>query len=627
MIPQPLSVSSRFRPTGGPDSYRFELPPAEWKTVRKRKPISPAAWAERHRVVTMSRVSGLWRNSTNRYLEGILEASFFRSVRDITICAGPQGGKSEVVNTAIGYVIDRQPGPVLYVYPDEMTARENSQDRIQPMITESTLASYQTGVADDMADFRIRLQNCVLYFAWARSAARLANKPIRYLVLDETDKYPEYLVRETDPISLAEKRLSTYSGEEIVWRISTPTIKTGPIWQSVQRAQVCFEFRVRCPDCGRYQRMELGRIRVPDDIRDPDQIETERLARYHCAHCESIWSDEIRNLAVSYGEWRDPEHGLTVNAYLRSYQPVRIAFHIPAWLFRFVSLSKCLASFFRGQKDRIAMRDFRNAIEALPWEDYAAIRAEDAIVALKDDRPAGQVPPGGVVAGLVAGIDTQDFGFWYEIRAFGFGLESESWQVRFGFVETFDGLAQILWADQYGDPSGKKHLIQLAGIDAMGHRTDEVYRFCLENRGRIFPIQGAVRLSTPYNYSNLEFFPGGKKPIPGGLKLLRLNVTYYKNALSRKLDIQPGDPGAWHMCADMTDEWASHMVSEVENEKGEWVVRDNMPNHGWDCSVYALAVADVLGIKHWSRRAPAAKAAPAAPSGPNPFTGGRSVWR
>ena len=58
------------------------------------------------------------------------------------------------------------------------------------------------------------------------------------------------------------------------------------------------------------------------------------------------------------------------------------------------------------------------------------------------------VPGGGVVACLLAGVDTQDDGFYYEIRAFGFGFERESWGIREGKVPTFEALAQVLWFDQ-----------------------------------------------------------------------------------------------------------------------------------------------------------------------------------
>ncbi len=82
-------------------------------------------------------IPGPWKNATTLYLLGIMDASFFHSVQEIVICAPPQTGKSDCVNNCIGYAMDRKPGNVLYVYPDELTAKENNKDRITPMIKDS----------------------------------------------------------------------------------------------------------------------------------------------------------------------------------------------------------------------------------------------------------------------------------------------------------------------------------------------------------------------------------------------------------------------------------------------------------------------------------------------------------
>ena len=87
------------------------------------------------------------------------------------------------------------------------------------------------------------------------------------------------------------------------------------------------------------------------------------------------------------------------------------------------------------------------------------------------------MPGSGVVAGLTAGVDTQDAGFWYEIRAWGFGESEESWQVREGFVTSFADLERVLFRDEYRDVDGLVYPLQIVVQDAMGHRTTEVYDF------------------------------------------------------------------------------------------------------------------------------------------------------
>ncbi|MDY6974381.1 MAG: phage terminase large subunit family protein, partial [Thermodesulfobacteriota bacterium] len=145
---------------------------AERVVYRKRSRIPASDWAERHRVITRGPYEGTkWKNVTTPYLKDVLDASFFPSVETIIVCAAPQTGKSAMVDTCIGYAIDRAPGPALYIYPDENTAKENSVDRILPMIRKSPrLRSYLTGAADDEAATRINLQHMQVYMAWASSA-------------------------------------------------------------------------------------------------------------------------------------------------------------------------------------------------------------------------------------------------------------------------------------------------------------------------------------------------------------------------------------------------------------------------------------------------------------------------
>ena len=107
------------------------------------------------------------------------------------------------------------------------------------------------------------------------------------------------------------------------------------------------------------------------------------------------------------------------------------------------------------------------------------------------------------------------------------------------------------------------------------------------------------------------------KPIPGGLKLLRADVNYYKDELAGKLEIAPEDPGSWHLHSETTETWARHLCAEVLNdEKGLWEPRANRANHGWDCSVYNLIAWDVLGVRYIKRKPGVTQKQPTAGAAP-----------
>lgn len=193
----PLSL----REIPGEIRHHIRISDPECKVWRKRKKIPVSKWCEQHRYLTMSNLPGRWKNDVTPYLADIMDASFFPSVQTVILCKTPQVGGSEAVLNCLAYAVDRDPGPALCVYPDELTGKENCQDRIQPMIKSSPrLRSYMTGHEDDNGMLRINLQHMPIYIAWASSPARLANKPIRYVIFDEIDK-PGYITgkRETDP--------------------------------------------------------------------------------------------------------------------------------------------------------------------------------------------------------------------------------------------------------------------------------------------------------------------------------------------------------------------------------------------------------------------------------------------
>ncbi len=595
-----------------PQCFQVVFSPAERKVLRRRKKIPPSAWCEKHRILTMSSLPGPWRNESTPYLAGIMDASMHPSVQEVVICKSPQTGGSEAINNVIGYVSDRAPGPVLYVYPDELTAKENAIDRIGPMFTSSPrLRELMTGRDDDKSMVRIKLLSMPIYMAWASSVSRLANKPIRYLVFDETDKYQRSNRTETDPINLGEARTTTFRWNKKIWKISSPTVEAGYIWQAFLEAQVIFEYAVRCPECGCRQVMifgdgeSKGGIKWPEGERDANRVEIGELATYRCEGCATHWSDYQRDVAVRKGGWQVRGGGMAIEDYLPTFRPRRIAFHLPAWLSPFVSLSKIVGSWLRSKKNGVldlnAHKDFCNKYLAEPWFHIQQDRQEDAVLALRDDRPAGTVPGQGQIAALLATVDTQDNGFWYEIRAVGYGQTLESWGVRHGFAGDRAALEEILFKSVYRDAAGEPYHVRVAAIDAMGHRTAEVYDMVRAWPGQLIPLKGERTMNSPIAWSNIEFYPGTAKQIPGGIKLMRVNTTFFKDIFGPRLDVNPGDPGAWHLHNETDERWAAMLCSEYRDEGGVWQCPPGKDNHAFDLGTYFFALCEALAIKFLPR--------------------------
>ena len=579
---------------------------SERKVCRRRKKIAVSDWAERHRVLTMSALPGKWHNSVTPYLTGIMDTMAAVFVREVVLCKTPQTGGSEATHNFIGYCIDRAPGPVLYVYPDEDTAKENSNDRVLPMIQSSPrLASYLTGVSKDASAHRIGLQHMPVYFAWARSASKLANKPIKYAVADEIDKEGfDAGTREAHPLDLIDKRFTTYRSTYKFIKISTPTLDTGNIWGALNSCEVIFDYHVACPACTQTQLMAFTGIKWDGGSKaDPAAMTARHLAWYECEHCGEKWDDELRNQAVRHGVWMARGTPLSLRAYLQSFRPVTVGFHIPAWISYFVSLSECAAAFLKGLGDREKMQDFQNSFCALPWRETVIKKDEDDILSHKNHLPAGVVPADAVA--LTCGIDFQKDGFWFLVKSWDKDMCSH--RVQYGYLTSWADVEALVFDTRY-PVEGKPDVtmgIWRTGIDTGGgknpdddwSKTEEIYTWLRKNsRGVVHGIKGAstsqIKKVTP---RVIDKMARGNRPIPGGITLYFLDTDKFKEAFFWRLGLEPGAPQSITLHADTGMDYARQVLAEQKQKdrKGKvaWV-QIRRDNHLLDCEVISDACAD-----------------------------------
>ncbi len=638
----PEWLPERFRNRPGRLRIKFRPTKGERHVLRRHKMIPPSAWAPRHRTITYGPLEGArWDNEFMPHMAGIMDASFYPSVREIGNVKTPQGASSAGLETMLGFACDMRPGPALVVYPDRDTAKKRCNDYMQPMFRRSPrLARLLTGVDDDMAGLRVKLRTMLIYMGWAGSPTSMSNVSSMYLVVDEVDKMARTAgAKEGSLRDYLRQRCNAYPMAHKIWWSTTPTDHAGHISRYMtEEAQVIFDYWVVCPDCGVEQLMAFDGIMksFPKELVDPKEMELRKCAGYLCEACGSIWDDRKRDRAViaaMHTGWRAREEdGRRMFDYLRAENPEKICFHSPAWISPLIPLWKIAAAWLRGRKDRDDMKIFVTQYKAEPFKDFATERRETKILALRDDRPEGLVPGGGQVAALVAGVDTQDDGFYYYIMAVGWGLEQETWQVKAGFVETFDALERVLFHDEYRDSSGQVYPVHVAMHDSQGHRTSEVYDFSRLWPGRVLAYNGQRRKATPVTISTIDTYPGTNRRIPGGVSLYNCDTTFFKNALARKLGINATDAGAWHLHSEATEEYASHMCSEYRDADGFWQVPRNKPNHYWDCSFMALVAAHVLGIRTWAKQqqqqATGKTAGRESGKGQqgNPYTGGQTIF-
>ncbi|MDZ7759936.1 MAG: terminase gpA endonuclease subunit [Desulfovermiculus sp.] len=581
--------------------------------------LNPWQWAEAELEFSARSTPfpGRFRSSLTPYVREPLEAFADPTVRRITLCWSAQSAKTTVLLVALAYVVAQDPGPALVVQSSESAAKSFSKNRLQPLIQDcDALSRHMTGKKHDFGILEMLLNRMTIYLQGAGSPAQLAMRPVRYLFADEIDKWVDDSDKEADALSLALERTKSYRNSKQVLA-STPTWEAGPIWQSYL-AGTMEQFHLPCPKCGSSFTLEWAQLKWPETT-SKTRIKAETYLE--CPNCKAQLTEKDRAAMLQSGDWI--VNNLEATREHRSFHLNEIYSPLTKWGDLALKFLQAQAEAKTGNLG--PLHNFINSSLAEPWQedDHQQTRPPDLILNLADDRQPGQVPAQGVLA-LTAGVDTQDNGFWFIIRAWGQDLES--WLIREGFAPDLDTLSNVVFGS-FQDQAGNEHIVSQCLIDSQGHRTEEVYTFC-RNNPKTRPLKGEQRLyGQPWKVSVQDKVQGrdGKQyPIPGGLQLFRIDTNHYKDLLAGKLNIPPGEPGSFRLHEGVSGDYIAHMTAEYRDEKGLW----RQPKHKrcdlWDCEVYALAAADILGVRFWKAPGERKQAKPKPQPRRNPYLGGQT---
>lgn len=519
---------------------------------------------------------------------------------------------SETGNNWLGYIIDNEPGPVMCVQPTTDMAKRFSRQRIAPMLEETPILRKKVRENRSRDDANTTLMKDfaggVLVVAGANSAAGLRSMPVRYLFLDEIDAYPLDVDGEGDPVSLAEKRTSTFARRKIL-RVSTPTIKGLSRIEAAYEASNACKYYVPCPHCGEHQVLEWGADK-PHGLRwerRADGLPDLGTVRYICAHCGVEIEEHHKPLMLGHGEWRATRQAAKPGK-VTGYQ--LNALYAPLGWVSWPDLVNQWAEAMTAVKsgDITRLKTYTNTVLAETWEEKGDGSDEHALQARAkaEGLPLGVVPPGGLV--LTAGVDVQRNRWEVAIWAWGRGLES--WVVDHQIIEgnpaaedDWERLTDYLlsrWPSEAGTLG-----LSAVSIDS-SDQTQDVYNW-VRKAQRLIPTLRAVKGSSEGGKpilmpaSLVEVNYKGQK-IPNGLKLWGIGVDTAKDLLFGQLAIPSPGPGFVHMAADLPREWfeqltAEHRVLQRVGGRDVYRWKKRRPrNEVLDCRNYALHAAMGLGL-------------------------------
>ena len=587
------------------------LPPAN---------LNPWQWAEEELELSarITAQPGQYSTASTPYVREPLECFADPAIRKIVLCWSAQSSKTTTLTAALAYTIANSPGPALFVMPSLDMARSFSENRLMPMINDCPiLARHKTHDRHDFKKTELILARQTIYLQGA-NPNQLSSRPVKYLFLDETDKFSDMEGKsEADLISLAVERVKSYRDHKIIIT-STPTVPGNPIWLQFKGGDQRY-YQVPCHLCGAFFKLEWKQIKWPA-IDDLEKIRNNTWLE--CPHCAGRIEEKAKSKILASGRWiaENPE----ANPDTRSYHLNELYSPITRWGSLAVKFIQAMAEAKKGLTGQL--HNFVNSSLAEPWEVIQEDRKPASILSLCDNRARFVVPDDGVL-GLTAGIDTQDNGFYYTIYAWGHDLEG--WLIADGFAPDLETLTSVVFRARFKSQKGEEYIVLSAFIDSSGHRTKEIYDYCRGNKVAK-PIRGERELSGPLKVSTIDTYPGTNNPMPSGIQLYRINTQYYKDTLASKLELMPDVPGVFHFHKEIDGDFVAHMTAEYRDAKSVWQCAKHKRRDLWDCSVYALAAADMFKIQNWREARGVSSNEPkeprkqisAGPSTPNPYLKG-----
>ena len=569
--------------------------------------LTVSEWAEAHRVLSRenSAEAGPWRNARTPYLVEIMDAFTDPKVKKISLVASSQVGKSELELNIIGYIIDQDPGSILYIQPTVDDAKKFSRLRIAPMIRDS--ATLRSKVADiksrDSGNTMLQksFPGGMLTIVGSNSASGLASTPAKYVLGDERDRWALSAGTEGDPWALAEARTTTFYNSKMV-DVSTPTDKgTSPIEKSFNegtRERWCHQ----CPHCGEYSNIVFNDIKFDFETvgsgRKKDYI-INSIA-WSCPECGCISTEsEMR---------RQPAKWIAENpdAYAKGHR----SFWLNAFSSPWQGWSKVVYAFLVARKDPQRLKVVYNTMLGELWEDRGDLEDEDTMLGRREDyghRDDGTPVelPDGVLA-LTCGVDTQDDRLEYEVL--GHGHYGETWGIKRGIImgdpaydEPWTRLDDVI-ERVYRFRDGTGLTIARTFVDSGGHKTQNVYMQCrARTYKRVFAIKGVGGDGVPYTKppSKVKIIVNGQTV--GLTWLYALGVDAGKAEIFSALKVQEAGPKFCHFPKGETRGYDTAffkgLLSEklvLKSERGRtrwaWVkLPGHERNEALDCRNYALA--------------------------------------
>lgn len=236
-------------------------------TLKPPPELTLSQWADRYRMLSAesSAEPGRWHTDKAPYQREIMDAIGDAHIRRVVIMCAAQLGKTELLLNILGYFMAYAPAPILVMQPTLDMGQTFSKDRLAPMIRDTPVLRGLVDVKSRYAGNTILKKNFPgghITIVGANSATGLASRPIKVLLADEVDRYPGSAGTEGDPLSLAQKRQTTFWDKKTVMLNPLTVVNlTFRAAQQVYDKTGGYDFKgLRVVEMGRVKKFKPGKI-------------------------------------------------------------------------------------------------------------------------------------------------------------------------------------------------------------------------------------------------------------------------------------------------------------------------------------------------------------------------------
>lgn len=519
-----------------------------WQYISKNglKPLpktSVSQWADNHRMLSsgISAEPGKWKTSRAPYQKDIMNAFTEPGIHRVVVKSSSQIGKSDMMNNVIGRFAHLDPCAIMMIQPTIDMAQDYSKTRIAPMIRDTKVLNnlfYDVKSRDANNTILSKVfPGGRLIMCGANSPAGLASRPIRILLADEVDRFPDSAGTEGDPVDLAAKRMTTF-WNSCMGLFSTPTNEGTSRIDEEYLAGTQEEWQHKCPNCGEYHLLRHIDMTVDyKEIKTPSGKKTVIVndVKWRCPHCGFSFSEkEMKQTQQKYIS----QNSDALKNGIRS-------FFVNGFTSPWMTWTRIMREWLEAKGDPEREKVIMNTVFGESYKQKGAF--EDEQIFLRRRESYGAELPNGVLL-LTAAIDTQDNRLEYEVV--GWGKEEECWGIRKGIVlgapnqaRTWKEIDNILDKTyHFADRKGLK--VVRTFIDSGGHYTSDVYNYCQKNfYKQRFAIKGRGGPGIPLIYK-IAKANNAKAP------LILLGVDDGKQQIMDRLSIDSPGPLYFHFPQD-----------------------------------------------------------------------------